>query len=268
MATILFLHAHPDDESTSTGGAMVRAAAEGHRTILVTATDGAEGEVPDGFLDDGELLEDRRRRELADAAAILAVDRLVLLGYRDSGMMGTSANDHPDCFWQADVDEAAQRLAAILVEEQVDVMTVYDENGGYGHPDHIMVHRVGRAAAELAGTARVFEATMNRDRVVAMMQAMESSDVAVPEDVERPTEEITFGSPDAVITTAVDVHDHLSEKRSALVAHASQVAPDSWFLKLPDDVFAAAFGTEWFIRVTPPFEGVPAHDRESWLLPA
>ena len=139
---------------------MVRAAREGHRVVLVIATHGEEGEVADGFLDEGEALEQRRIVETHTAAEILGVQRVAFLGYRDSGMMGTPSNDHPDAFWRADVDDAAQRLADLLTEEAADVLTVYDANGGYGHPDHIQVHRVGHRAAERAGTSRVFEATI------------------------------------------------------------------------------------------------------------
>jgi LmbE family N-acetylglucosaminyl deacetylase len=118
MATLVFFHAHPDDESIATGGAMTRAAAEGHRVVLVVGTGGEEGEVADGFLDEGEALEQRRRVETDASALILGVARVVWLGYRDSGMMGTPANDHVESFWQADVEEAARALAAVLTEEE------------------------------------------------------------------------------------------------------------------------------------------------------
>jgi len=169
MATLVCFHAHPDDECISTGGSIARAAAEGHRVVLVVATDGAFGESPDD-LGDGETLIDRRRDELDRSAAILGVQRIAWLGYKDSGMTGWEQNADPDSFWQADVDDAAERLAAILREEQADVVTTYDWHGNYGHPDHIKVHRVGNRAAELAGTPNVFEATMNRDHIVRMMK--------------------------------------------------------------------------------------------------
>src|ERR1700686_948079 len=165
MATAVFFHAHPDDEAISTGGTMARMAAEGHRVILVTATRGELGEVPEGLLAPGEDLAERRALELAAACEVLGVARHEYLGYQDSGMAGEPTNDDPSSFWRADVDEAAARLAAILDEEHAQVFVTYDENGGYGHPDHIQVHRVGLRAAERAGTERVFMATMNRDHM-------------------------------------------------------------------------------------------------------
>jgi LmbE family N-acetylglucosaminyl deacetylase len=147
MATLVAFHAHPDDECIATGGVMAKAAEEGHRVVLVVATRGEHGEVADGFLADGETLAERRVQETHASAAALGVHRVEFLGYVDSGMMGTPENDLPGSFWTADVDEAAERLAAILREEGADVLTCYDEIGGYGHPDHIQVHRVGLRAA-------------------------------------------------------------------------------------------------------------------------
>lgn len=261
----MFFHAHPDDEAISTGGTMARAAEEGHRVVLVIATHGEEGEVADGFLDEGEALEQRRIVETNAAAEILGVQRVAFLGYRDSGMMGTPANDHADAFWRADLDHAAERLAALLREESADVLTVYDANGGYGHPDHIQVHRVGHRAAERAATPRVFEATLNRDRIVEMTRRARDAGVATPR-TDTPDEEITVGVPDAQITTVVDVADFIERKRTAMMAHASQIPDDSWFLSLPLDAFHEAFGREWFVRTAPPFAGSIPTDRETWLL--
>ncbi|MEY2469380.1 MAG: hypothetical protein QOF21_2078, partial [Actinomycetota bacterium] len=141
---------------------MAKAAHDGHRVVLVTATLGEHGEVAEGYLEPGESLGERRMKELSEAATILGASRLELLGYRDSGMMGTPENDAADSFWQADVEEAAQKLAAILTEENADVLTIYDENGVYGHPDHIKVWEVGVRAADIAGVKKVYEMTVNR----------------------------------------------------------------------------------------------------------
>ncbi len=264
MATLVFFHAHPDDESISTGGTMVRAAAEGHRVVLVVATGGEEGEVADGFLGEGETLGQRRRVETDASALVLGAARVAWLGYRDSGMMDTATNANPGCFWQADIDEAAVSLAEILTEEAADVLVVYDENGGYGHPDHIQVHRVGHRAAQMAGTPRVFEATMNRDQIVEFSrQAQEAGMEGLEDEDENPEE---LGLPDAVITTAVDVSGLLDQKRASMRAHASQISEESWFLTLPDEMFRAFFGTEWFVRTTPPFDGAIPADRDTWLL--
>src|SRR5215217_516931 len=132
MATLVTFHAHPDDESIATGGVMAKAADAGHRVVLVVATRGEHGEVEEGFLGEGELLWKRRVQETHASAAILGVARVEFLGYVDSGMIGTPENDLPESFWQADVEDAAARLAAILTEEHADILTVYDENGGYG----------------------------------------------------------------------------------------------------------------------------------------
>ncbi len=169
MATAVFFHAHPDDEVMTTGGTMAKMAAAGHRVVLVTATRGELGETPEGGLDPGETLADRRTRELAAACATLGVSRQIFLDYHDSGMAGEASNDAPGSFWVADVTTAAQRLAAVVREEQAAVLTIYDEHGNYGHPDHIQVHRVGLRAGELAGTGRVYMATINRDWAKAQM---------------------------------------------------------------------------------------------------
>ena len=266
MTTIVSFHAHPDDEAIGTGGTLARAAAEGHRTVLVYGTGGELGEVPDGFLPPGETLGQRRAAEVAAAADVLGVERVVFLGYLDAGMDGEPSNGDPACFWQADVDEAAERLAAVLRDEDAAVLTIYDDHGGYGHPDHIQVHRVGVAAAQLAGTPHVLEMTMNRDHMRALMvaaaEAGDLPDDLDPDDGPDFGEDSTFGSPADIITTAVDVTGYLDVKRAAMAAHASQIPADSWFLAMPEEAFAAAFGTEWFIR-----RGV-ASTPDTWLLPS
>lgn len=162
MATLVAFHAHPDDESLSMGGTFARAAAEGHRTVLVVATGGEHGQVPSD-LAAGESLADRRRRETEAACDALGVSRLVWLGYEDSGMTGWSQNANRGAFVNADPDEAARRLSAILDEERPEVFTTYDWHGNYGHPDHLQVHAVGHLAARRSGVEGVYEVTMNRD---------------------------------------------------------------------------------------------------------
>ena len=244
--TLVTFHAHPDDESIATGGVIARAVAEGHRAVLVLATRGEVGEVAEGFLQPGEDLGPRRPEETLGSAEILGVNRVAFLGYRDSGIDGTATNDDPAAFCNADLEEAAARLAAILADERADVLTVYDDHGGYGHPDHIQVHRVGHRAAELAATPELFEATMNRDYIRTMM---ESAIDALPESMERPDVDLSeFGTPDGQITTGIDVRDYTDLKRSAMAAHASQIGEHSFFLQLPAEAFREAFGWEWFIR--------------------
>jgi LmbE family N-acetylglucosaminyl deacetylase len=252
VATVVFLHAHPDDEALATGGTMARMADEGHRVVLVVATSGEEGEPVPGVLATGESLGDRRVAELAEAAEILGVERLVNLGYRDSGMVGEDANGRPDCFWQADVDEAAAYLASALADEAPDVLVVYDPDGGYGHPDHIQVHRVGHRWAEMADIDRVRWVTMNRDAIRTSIEAALAdedswSDDGMLEQRRDRAESESFGMPDAEITHAIDVSTVIGRKRAAIAAHASQIAPESFFLAMPDEQFASAFGTEWFV---------------------
>jgi LmbE family N-acetylglucosaminyl deacetylase len=244
MSTLVTFHAHPDDEAIATAGVMAKAAAEGHRVVLVTATKGEHGEVVEGVLRKGERLADRRAAELEQAAAVLGVARCEVLGYVDSGMMGTPENDRPGSFWRADLDEAAGRLAAILGEERADVLTVYDDHGTYGHPDHIQVHRVGVRAAEMAGVPKVYEATISRDHV-RRLGTLRPPDVA-EEDMPDP-DAIGLGVPEDEITAVVDVTAYLEKKREAMAVHASQIPASSFFLSLPADAFAAAFGREWFI---------------------
>lgn len=247
MSTIVSFHAHPDDETIPTGGTLAKAAAEGHRVVIVIATRGEHGEVEDGFLAPGEELWTRRVKEAEAAAAILGAHRLEFLGYVDSGMMGTTENDAPGSFWQADVDEAAGKLADILRQEYADVLTVYDDHGTYGHPDHIQVHRVGVRAGELAGTPRVFEATSNRDEILRQMSRAELEGVEMPGGLDE--EQLRdFGSPESAITTVVDVRDFVGLKRSAMAAHASQISETSFFLAMPEEMFVEAFGTEWYIH--------------------
>jgi LmbE family N-acetylglucosaminyl deacetylase len=244
MATMVTFHAHPDDECIACGGVMRKAYEQGHRVVLVVATRGELGEVPDGFLGEGEELWQRRVKETEDAAGVLGAARVEFLGYTDSGMMGEPTNDAPGTFWTADVEEAAGRLAAILREEDADVLTVYDDHGGYGHPDHIQVHRVGMRAAELAGTPRVYQSTMNRDAA-----KRGRSDFAEVAGFEMPDLGDDFGSPEAILTTKVDVTPWVTYKRQAMRAHPSQISEQSFFLAMPDEVFGYVFGTEWFIRV-------------------
>ena len=247
MVTAVFFHAHPDDEAISTGGTMARMAADGHRVVLVTATRGELGEVPDGYLCPGETLSERRARELADACTVLGVARHEYLGYGDSGMEGEGTNDDPDCFWRADVDEAADRLAALLRAEGADVLTAYDERGGYGHPDHIQVHRVGLRAAELAGVPRVFMATINRDYLLGLVESQETAGLLGNGQERRSVDNLGVG--EDRITTAVDVSAFLDHKRRAMEAHGSQISETSFFLSMAPEAFAAVWGTEWFIRV-------------------
>jgi LmbE family N-acetylglucosaminyl deacetylase len=263
MSTVVFFHAHPDDEAIATAGTMASLSDQGHRVVLITATRGELGEIPEG-LAEGESLADRRFAELQEACRIIGVHRQTYLDYLDSGMAGEPSNERPGCFAAADVDEAAAALAEILSEESADVLVTYDEHGGYGHPDHIQVHRVGMRAAELAGTSVVYLSTINRDFVAGLAEQFASSDWeptgGPPDDLD------TFGEPAARITTHVDVSDWVGAKREAMAAHSSQIGETSFFLSMPPEVFATVWGTEWYIRVLPAWSVSGETPKEAALL--
>lgn len=238
---------------------MIKASDAGHRVVLVLGTRGEQGEPVEGVLDDGEHLWQRRIVETAASAAVLGADPPRFLGYEDSGMMGEPENENPACFWQADVDEAAQRLADILREVDADVLTIYDDHGNYGHPDHIQVYRVGRRAAEIVGLDRVYEATVNRTRMVETM-SLHAPDPDAPDGVEGgPDAEMmeTFGTPADDIRYEIDVSAVIDRKKRSMMAHASQIGPDSFFLQMPDVAFVAAFGIESFNAVDTTNTGGP-----------
>jgi LmbE family N-acetylglucosaminyl deacetylase len=261
MSTLVFLHAHPDDECISTGGTMVRAKAEGHRVVLVVATGGEHGEKPDD-LGPNETLADRRKIEVSASAATLGVDAIYWLGYLDSGMTGWDQNADVDAFWSADVETAGARMAHILRAEDADVLVVYDWHGNYGHPDHVQVHRVGHAAAKLAATPKVFEVTVNRDSVREFFKTVAEMGGEMPFDPDAPADDGNpFGEPEAMLTHKVDVTAYVVQKKASMACHASQISDTSFFLTMPDEAFQAAFGTEWFIEV-----GKPAGVHATWLL--
>jgi LmbE family N-acetylglucosaminyl deacetylase len=244
VATLVSFHAHPDDSCLGCGGALRKAYEDGHRVVVVVATGGEQGGVlPPGFLAEGEQLVQRRITEAKACAEILGAARVEVLGYLDSGEAGAPTNGAPGSFSTTSVEEAAEKLAVILREENAAVLTVYDDNGGYGHPDHIQVYRVGLRAAELAGTPRVYQATGNRDEIRRGMAAQAGPGAELPA--------IDFGKPEEELTAAVDVTPYLDYKRDAMRAHGSQIAEQAIiasFVDLPAEVFNWAFGTEYYIR--------------------
>jgi LmbE family N-acetylglucosaminyl deacetylase len=249
MATVVFFHAHPDDEAIATGGTMAELSDGGDRVVLVTATRGELGEVPEDGLAEGESLAERRIAELAEAGKILGVHRQLFLDYLDSGMAGEPTNHRAGSFAAAEVDEAAARLAAILDEEAADVLVTYDEHGGYGHPDHVQVHRVGMAAAGLAATPVVYLSTVNRDFMASLADRAAASGWSFGGDDLDGMDEM--GEPASRLTTEVDVTRVLDRKRASMRAHASQITESSFFLSMPDDLFTTVWGQEWYIRVHP-----------------
>ena len=248
MSTLISFHAHPDDECLVTGGTIAKLASQGHRVVLVVATGGEEGEYPEGIISSRHELGPLRRKELEHSAEILGIAQIHFLGYRDSGMAGEATNSNPYCFAQADIGEASGRLADILVAEGGDALTIYDENGGYGHPDHVMVHRVGLAAAELSGIGDVLAATMNRDYFAELIRiASEKDPEAIPEEMRGEFDTTKFGMPSSVINTEIDVSDFVDAKYEALSAHKSQIGSTGFAMSLGRELFGVAFSTEWFI---------------------
>ncbi len=248
MATLLLVHAHPDDECISTGGVMILAHEAGHRVVLVTATRGEEGEIHN--MDETEVrprLGEVRTEELRRAAEILGVDRQEFLGYRDSGMAGTPSNEDPRSFHMAPLVEAAERLAVILREERPDVVVTYTPDGTYGHPDHIKAHHTTVAALDQLdregwSPGKAYLHAIPRSFIALMRER--ASELGLDEAGAAMRIQ---GVPDEEITTAVDVTDVIDRKRAAFAAHVSQNDPNSPFATMAEQVFVAAFGTEYFV---------------------
>jgi LmbE family N-acetylglucosaminyl deacetylase len=269
--TFLAVHAHPDDEASSTGGLYRLLADEGVRTVLVTCTNGecgdaADGAKPDADHHDGDAVAKVRAVELDNAVKILGIDRLVRLGYRDSGMKGWPQNDDPDSFWATPVAEAAARLAVILLEERPQVVMTYNAHGFYGHPDHIQAHRVTLAALELLDYEPTLYFNAIPNSIMAMMSERweqaerdriaadaEKGIVHAPEPEDSVDERVNMGTPDELIDAVIDVSSVNDAKYDALAAHHSQIA-DSFWMKMGRDEFKKQMRTEWFVRVTNPME--------------
>ncbi|MCG5212660.1 PIG-L family deacetylase [Streptosporangium soli] len=248
----VFFHAHPDDEALLTAGTMAMLAAEGHRVVLVVATAGERGLAD---LEPGDELGEARMKELYRSAALLGCARVVRLGYADSGLaeQGGVADERPEnAFIDADSEEAAQRLAAVLKEEDADLVTIYDPAGGYGHPDHVQVHRVGRRAAEIAGTPIVLEATVNRDPLLKALR-LAARFYTFPPEFDMRSFERAY-SPGETITHRVNVRRYIKQKRASMAAHASQATGGDGartlgvLLKIPGPLYRLIFGTEWYVR--------------------
>ena len=256
---LLEVHAHPDDEASKGAGTAARYAAEGVRTVLVTCTGGEEGEILNPAADDPDTranLGAVRMAELEESVRVLNYSALHLLGYRDSGMPGTEANARPDCFANAPLDEAVGRLVAVIRQERPQVIVTYDEDhSGYPHPDHIRVHDISVVAFEAAGDPdrfpdagppwqplKLYYTGWSRARLEALHNAfldrgeespyVEWLEKRLPEREARP------------MTTRIDVGEHLLERRAALLAHRTQIDPDSFWMRLPEDVVRQVFPWE------------------------
>jgi LmbE family N-acetylglucosaminyl deacetylase len=269
--TLVSFHAHPDDEALLVAGTLAKAAAEGHRVVVVVATKGEAGLTDEAHAADGRLGE-RRMAELQASADLLGVSRVEWLGYADSGLAPNEVQVDPPglvCFVRADPDEAADRLAGILREERADVLTTYDANGGYGHRDHVAVHDIGARAAALAGTPVVLEATVPRDLLLKGVR-LATKVYRFPPEFDPTSFERAF-SPRLAITHRIDVRRFADAKRASMRAHASQAAGGTGdrtldaFVRLPRPLYRQVFGHEWFIQAgqrperlhTDPFATVP-----------
>lgn len=246
-STVVFLHAHPDDEAIFTGGSMVQLAAQGYRVVLVLATRGESGLAAQAGADD---LGTHRWAETEAAAAILGIHRVVSLGYGDSGMA-----DEPTpagSFVDASQSEAVARLAAVLDEEGATAIVTYDSFGIYGHPDHIKAHHVGLAAALHCGVETVYEATVDRE-YLHFVETHLVVEAGVPD---RPAglglAATDLGLPSVLIDLELDVRAVLDRKRKAMAAHGSQIPASSSAMQLPAASFAAVYGFEWYTRAGPP----------------
>jgi len=256
VSTLFLVHAHPDDESISTGGVMMRAREAGHRVVLVTCTRGEEGEIHNL---DPDLVRPRlgqvRTQELEAAGRILGVDRLEFLGYRDSGMAGTPANQDPRSFHQAPPAEAAERLARLLREERPAVVITENADGTYGHPDHVQAHRTTLAALDLLAKEgwsppKLYFTAVRRELLEEFRKQM-------PEDAARFP---IAGTPEREITAFVDVRPYLERKRRAFAAHLTQNDPNSPLTTMAAQIYELAFGTECFVLGRGQAAGHPESD--------
>ena len=270
---LLLVHAHPDDETIGTGVTMAKYLNDGAQVTLVTCTLGEEGEVlvPDLVhlaADQQDALGEHRIGELAEAMKILGVTDHRFLGgpgrFRDSGMMGVPSNERADCFWRADLLDAATELVAVIREVRPQVVVTYDDFGGYGHPDHIQAHRVTHYAVALAesssfrpdlGTAwsvpkvywTAFPRSIIRNGIMALREQGSDSEFAAMDPDDLP-----FACDDELITTSIEAPEFLDAKMEALAAHKTQVTVDGGFFALSNNLGSQAMGTEYFRLVRGP----------------
>jgi N-acetyl-1-D-myo-inositol-2-amino-2-deoxy-alpha-D-glucopyranoside deacetylase len=281
---MLLVHAHPDDETINNGATMARYVAEGAQVTLLTCTLGEEGEILVPELaqlaaDQADQLGGYRIWELRTAMSALGVTDMRFLGgpgrYRDSGMMGTPANDKPRAFWQADLDEAVAHAVAVVREVRPQVVVTYDEHGGYGHPDHIQAHRVAMRAVDAAAdpayrpdlgaawdVAKVYWCCVPRSVMRQGIEAMAALGEASPFESLGEVDEVPFAVPDELVAAAVDGRAHAGRKDAAMRAHATQITVDGPFFALSNNLGQEVLGTEYY-RLVRGQRG-PAATREGW----
>jgi len=249
--TLVCVHAHPDDEALFTGGTQARFGAEGIRQVLVTCTDGSLGFDPKGLtpldpLHDSAATASTRSFELRASAAVLGLDRVVELGYRDSGMSGWPTNGAPDAFINQPVEEVAERILEVLDEERPRIVATYDANGFYGHPDHIHTHHAVMAAVERCESVeRVVAVAMTQAAVERAIEVAEATRSLLPEWLgSRLVGTVLEGAVDV----EVDCSSFASLKQRAVAAHVSQIDNEA-LVAMRADIFAAVFGIERYVTV-------------------
>ena len=256
---LLLVHAHPDDETINNGATMAYYARQGVDVTLVTCTRGEEGEILVPELvhlasNREDKLGEHREIELANAMRVLGVKDHRFLGaptrkWRDSGMMGTPPNNRPDVFWNAQLDEAANFLVEIINEIHPNVMITYDENGGYGHPDHIQAHRVAMRAADLAREVgwdipKIYWNTIPRSVIEEGIEAMKGTGTQFF-GVEK-ADDFPFAAPDELVTSVIDAEDFAALKMDAMRAHPTQISVDGPFFALSDNLGFKVWGREFY----------------------
>lgn len=247
--TLLALFAHPDDESFSSGGTLARYARAGVRVVLATATRGEAGIVHDEGACCPEDMGQAREEELRCACRILGVQELRFLGYRDSGMAGDPQNDHPNAFCRADAEEVIRKILELFAEFRPQVILTFGPEGGYGHPDHLAIHRHTTAAWERSGDLpapprKLYYTAISAKTFRLIREAMWRAGLI--SEMPSEAEILRRGAPDDRITTSIDVRDTLEAKVDALHCHRTQLAPDHPWLNLPADFRREYMGFEYF----------------------
>ena len=260
--SMLVVFAHPDDEAFATGGTLAKYASAGVRTTLVCATRGEVGEISDPVLATPNTLPSVREQELLCSAETLGIEEVVFLGYRDSGMIGTPDNEHPDAFILANEEEVIAKLVGIMRQVKPQIVLTFEPNGGYGHPDHIAIHN---------HTVSAFHKAAQEDYSVELGEAWRSDRLiytAIPKsffldmrsrlqglgedtsDLDR-FDETGFVWPDDQVDVEVDVSEVVDRKWSALQCHQTQFGPDNLFRRLPDEDAKALMSREYFAIAWP-----------------
>ena len=258
--TLMAVHAHPDDESIGTGGILAKYAAEGVTTSLVYGTRGEAGQIlnPEFVAPEpGMSITHIRMRELQKALEVLQVQSTHFLEYRDSGINASAEHRHPNAFAHADLGEATTRLVEIIRQVRPHVIVTYNENGSYGHPDHIMANRVTLKAFDAAGNPE-FSDGLNLDpwqplklyyTAIPLARLRLFHQMALARGQEPGFDPEVLGTPDEKLTSVIDVRDFLSQKLEALFSHQSQIGPDSFFKRVPEELREEAFGFEYFVCI-------------------